>query len=96
MKNPLLKTDMFFTPKDRDELLNVIKQYTGNDQLLAVFICNITWNLAAKKVDEAIAEYDQTFENVRNPCVACGSAEFRFVDDKASCAHCGTYNGESL
>ena len=55
MNNPITKCELFHTPDSMKELQDYIERFfTGYERAIAYTIMGITWNLAAKVIDDAI------------------------------------------
>lgn len=56
MKNPILKSSLFWTPDSEQDLDNYIQQMSGPERALAYQMTMIAFNLAHKLVNEANQE----------------------------------------
>jgi hypothetical protein len=54
MNNPITKCELFHTPDSMKELQDYIERFTGSERAIAYTIMGITWNLAAKVIDDDI------------------------------------------
>ena len=55
MENPIHRHGLFATPDSFDGIDKMINGLSGNDRMHGYTIAMMTWNLASKVVEEAIA-----------------------------------------
>lgn len=60
VKNPLFNSSLFVTPKDWNDLQDMIERYSGSEKAVAYQVMMFTQNLCAKMFDEAIADTKAT------------------------------------
>jgi hypothetical protein len=58
MKNPLQASE-YPTPKNVNELNDYISEFSGADKAIALTVMGMTWNLAAKIVEERLNKEDE-------------------------------------
>jgi len=54
MTNPLFNSSFFVTPKDWNDLQDMIERYTGSEKAVAYQVMMFTQNLCHKLVEESI------------------------------------------
>ena len=56
MKNPILKSSLFWTPESETELAEYIEQMNGQERALAYQMTMMAFNLAHKLVNDELAK----------------------------------------
>ena len=60
MKNPISVSNLFATPENIEAMQDYVLKMNGAERIAAMTVMGMTWNLASKLVDEAMAKDEAT------------------------------------